>query len=77
MNEIETIYFKTLFEKYHTLRLNKSQMSEVCNLSESTLDRIRRNGLGCEYTKDGGMIYYPLDKVVSYITKTMKTFEGV
>lgn len=73
MNEIETVYFKMLFDKYNTMRLNKSQMSEVCNQSESTLDRVRRDGMGCEYSKESGMIYYPLDKVVFHLTKTMKT----
>lgn len=73
MDEIEKIYFQILFEKFKTLRLNKIQMGEVCNQSESTLDRIRRDGMGCEYSKDCGMIYYPLDKVVKHLTKTMKT----
>ena len=73
MNEIETVYFKMLFDKYNTMRLNKSQMSEVCNQSESTLDRVRRDGMGCEYSKESGMIYYPLDKVVFHLTKTIKT----
>jgi len=73
MNEIENVYFKMLFDKYNTMRLNKSQMSEVCNQSESTLDRVRRDGMGCEYSKESGMIFYPLDKVVFHLTKTIKT----
>ncbi|MCX6076468.1 MAG: hypothetical protein NTW78_06215 [Campylobacterales bacterium] len=73
MSDIEKMYFQMLFDKYKTMRLNKSQMCEVCNQSDSTLDRIRREGMGCEYSKDSGMIYYPLDKVVKHLTKTMKT----
>ena len=73
MEDIEKMYFEMIFEKYNTLRLNKIQMAEVCNQSESTLDRIRREGMGCEYSKDSGKIFYPLDKVVFHLTKTMKT----
>ncbi len=73
MESIEKIYFEMIFQKYKTLRLNKSQMSEVCNQSESTLDRIRRDGMGCEYSKESGMIFYPLDKVITHLLKTMKT----
>ena len=73
MENIEKMYFEMIFTKYKTLRLNKSQMSEVCNQSESTLDRLRREGMGCEYSKESGMVYYPLDKVVFHLTKTMKT----
>jgi hypothetical protein len=73
MKETEEMYFNVLFKEYKTLRLNKSQMAEVCNQSESTLDRVRREGMGCEFCKDSGMIYYPLDKVVTHLTKTIVT----
>jgi hypothetical protein len=48
-------------------------MAEVSHQSESTLDRIRRNGMGCSYSKESGMVLYPLDKVVEHVMKTMKT----
>lgn len=73
MDTTEKMYFEMIFQKYNTLRLNKTQMAEVCNQSESTLDRIRREGLGCEYSKESGMIFYPLDKVVHHLTKVMRT----
>lgn len=73
MENIEKIYFDSLYSKYNTFRLNKSQMSEVCNQSESTLDRLRRDGLGCDFQKESGMVYYPLDKVVTHLQNTMKT----
>ena len=73
MDNTEKIYFEMIFEKYNTLRLNKFQMSEVSNQSESTLDRLRNNGLGCEFSKEGGKILYPIDKVVNHLLKTMKT----
>lgn len=73
MSDLEKMYFEMLFSQYKTMRLNKTQMGEVCNQSESTLDRLRREGLGCESTSDSGMIYYPLDKVAKHLTKAMKT----
>jgi hypothetical protein len=73
MDDIFKMYFETMFKQYKTLRLNKSQMSEVCNLSTSTLDRHREKGLGCEYSMDKGKVFYPIDKVVSYLSKTNKT----
>jgi hypothetical protein len=73
MDDIFKMYFETIFKQYKTLRLNKSQMSEVCNLSKSTLDRHREKGLGCEYFIDNGKVFYPIDKVVNHLLKTMKT----
>ena len=73
MDTTEKMYGEMIFKKYNTLRLNKSQMAEVCNQSESTLDRIRKEGMGCEYSKESGMIFYPLDKVINHLLNTMKT----
>ena len=73
MEDIEKMYFEMIFNQYKTMRLNKTQMSEVCNQSQSTLDRLRYEGLGCEYSKESGMIYYPLDKVINHLQNTMKT----
>jgi hypothetical protein len=73
MNDSYTMYSEMIFKKYNTFRLSKHQMSEVCNQSESTLDRLRTEGLGCEYSKERGQILYPIDKVVNHLLKTMKT----
>jgi hypothetical protein len=73
MDDAKKMYVEMLFKEYKTLRLNKTQMAEVSHQSESTLDRIRRNGMGCSYSKESGMVLYPLDKVVEHVMKTMKT----
>jgi hypothetical protein len=73
MENNDKMYFEMIFSKYNTLRLNKIQMSEVCNQSESTLDRLRREGMGCEYSKESGMVFYPIHEVVNHLLTTMKT----
>lgn len=74
MTDNQKIVFQMLFEKYKTMLLNKQQMCEVCNLSERTLDRHRMKGFGCEYKIEGGRVYFPLDKVVLYLSKVYKTY---
>ncbi|WP_319577452.1 hypothetical protein [uncultured Desulfobacter sp.] len=73
MDNTKKMYFEMIFNKFGTMRLNKKQMGEICNQSESTLDRIRRDRMGCEFSKESGMIFYPLDKVVEHLLKTKKT----
>ena len=73
MDDIFKMYIEMISKRYNTFRLNKSQMCEVFNQSTSTLDRLRENGLGCEFSKEGGKIFYPIDKVVKHLLKTMKT----
>ncbi|MGP2656524.1 hypothetical protein ACOJTA_05705 [Malaciobacter sp. WC5094] len=47
-------------------------MSEVTNQSESTLNRLKREGCGCEYKIDGGNVYYPIQCVVEYLSNVSK-----
>ncbi len=42
-------------------------MSLETGVSISTLDRLRKNGLGCSYIKKGrGDIFYPLTELAKY-----------
>ena len=73
MNANQKIIFQSLFDKFGTMLLNKQQMAQVVNVSERTLDRHREKGFGCEYKIEGGRIYYPLDRVVMFLTKVNLT----
>ena len=74
MTDTERIVFDTLFKEYEAMVLTKEQMAKVCNISIRTLDRHRECSKGCEYRFVGGRVYYPLDKVVSYLSKHIQTF---
>lgn len=73
MTESQKIVFQTLFNQFGAMLLTKEQMSKITNISIRTLDRHRDSGKGCEYRYEGGRIYYPLDKVVIYLSKCIKT----
>lgn len=72
MENNKEILFNHLLNKYGTFLLNKKQMSEVTNQSESTLNRLKREGCGCEYKIDGGNVYYPIQCVVEYLSNVSK-----
>ena len=74
MNENQKLIFQSIFEKFGTMLLNKQQMAKIVNVSERTLDRYREKGLGCEYKVEGGRVYYPLDRVVSFVSKVNLTY---
>lgn len=61
-----------LFQKYDSLSLRKDQTAESIEVSIATLDRMKKNGIGPKYLKNGdpdknGMVRYPIDAVVEYI----------
>lgn len=64
---------KLLFLRFNTLILSRKQTAEALGMSTATLDRLRQQGLGPNYKKMGdhgknGMVKYPIDSVVEYIT---------
>ncbi|WP_428737410.1 hypothetical protein [Sulfurimonas sp.] len=67
MNLDEKVVFETLYSKYKKIALSKKEMSRETGQSISTLDRLRKNGLGCSYIKQGnGDIFYPLIELAKY-----------
>jgi len=76
MTSDEKIVFETLYSKHRKIALCKKEMSAETGVSISTLDRLRKNGLGCGYIKeDKGDVFYPLTELAKYYcqraTKTM------
>jgi len=75
MSSDEKVLFETLYAKYKKIALSKKEMSGESGVSISTLDRLRKNGLGCGYIKKGhGDIFYPLTELAKYYTNTIQTF---
>ena len=72
MNTVNEMIFNNILNKYNTFLLNKKQMSEITNQSESTLNRLKREGCGCEFKIDGGNVFYPIQCVVEYLTNVTK-----
>lgn len=70
------LIFETLYMKHKKVAISKKEMAQETGQSVSTLDRLRRNGLGCAYMKHGnGDIFYPLYELAKYYCqKTIKTF---
>ena len=74
MSSEEKIVFEILYKKHNKMALSKKEMSQESGLSISTLDRLRKNGLGCSYLKKGqGDIFYPLSELAKYYTCTIQT----
>ena len=75
MNSEEKVIFETLYEKYKKIALSKKEMSRETGQSISTLDRLRKSGLGCAYIRQGqGDIFYPLVELAKYyVNATIKT----
>ncbi|PHR71308.1 MAG: hypothetical protein COA66_09910 [Arcobacter sp.] len=74
MSSDEKIVFEVLYKKHNKIALSKKEMSQESGLSISTLDRLRKNGLGCSYLKKGqGDIFYPLNELAKYYTCTIQT----
>lgn len=64
-----------LFQKYGSLLLTREQVAEVLNISTASLDRMKQNGVGIQYQKDGqsgknGKIRYPVDAVAEFIVQS-------
>jgi hypothetical protein len=74
MSTDEKIVFETLYAKYGKIAISKKEMSLETGQSISTLDRLRKSGLGCSYIKKAqGDIAYPLLELAKYYTQTIKT----
>lgn len=75
MSSEEKILFEILYAKYKKVALSKKEMSRESGISISTLDRLRKQGLGCSYIKKGsGDIFYPLTELAKYYTNVVKTY---
>ncbi len=74
MSSEEKIVFEILYKKHNKMALSKKEMSQESGLSISTLDRLRKNGLGCSYIKKAqGDIFYPLNELAKYYTCCIQT----
>jgi len=72
MNNEEEIIFKTLYTKHNKMALSKKEMSLESGISISTLDRLRKSGLGCAYIKEkNGDVFYPLTELAKYYTNSV------
>jgi DNA-binding PadR family transcriptional regulator len=71
----EQMVFQVLYEKHKKIALCKKEMSSETGQSISTLDRLRKSGLGCGYIKENkGDVYYPLTELARYYcNKVIKT----
>ena len=70
----EKIVFETLYAKHRKMALSKKEMSLESGVSVSTLDRLRRSGIGCGYIKeDKGDVFYPLTELAKYYCNTVQT----
>lgn len=75
MSSDERVLFETLYAKYRKVAISKKEMSQECGISVSTLDRLRKNGVGCSYIKKGnGDIFYPLTELAKYYTQVVQTY---
>lgn len=67
MTNDERLVFQTLYAKHKKIAISKKEMSLETGQSISTLDRLRRNGLGCGYVRESkGDIFYPLTELAKY-----------
>ena len=67
MNNEEKIVFGVLYEKHKKVAISKKEMALECGVSISSLDRLRRQGLGCGYVKHNkGDVFYPLSELAKY-----------
>ena len=72
MSDEEKIVFDTLYTKYKKVAISKKEMSRETGLSVSSLDRLRRSGLGCAYLKQGqGDVFYPLMELAKYYCQSI------
>jgi len=74
MNSEQKITFEALYAKHKKIAISKKEMSRETGLSVSTLDRLRKSGLGCAYIQKGqGDVSYPLLELAKYYTQTIQT----
>ena len=75
MSSDERVLFEVLYAKHNKVALSKKEMSQETGVSISTLDRLRKNGIGCAYIKKGnGDIFYPLTELAKYYTQVIQTY---
>ena len=75
MTSDERVLFETLYSKYKKIAISKKEMSLETGQSISTLDRLRKSGIGCAYIKKGnGDIFYPLTELAKYYTQVVQTY---
>ena len=75
MTSDERVLFETLYSKYRKVAISKKEMSLETGQSVSTLDRLRKSGLGCAYKKErNGDIFYPLTELAKYYTQVVQTY---
>ena len=74
MNNDEKVTFELLYAKHKKIAISKKEMALESGLSVSTLDRLRKNGLGCGFIQKGqGDVTYPLLELAKYYTQTIQT----
>ena len=75
MNNEEKMVFYVLYTKHKKVAISKKEMSLETGQSISTLDRLRKNGIGCSYIKQNkGDVFYPLIELAKYYCQaTIKT----
>jgi hypothetical protein len=75
MSSDEKALFDILYAKYKKVALCKKEMALETGLSISTLDRLRKKGLGCAYIKKAeGDVFYPLTELAKYYTNVVQTY---
>ncbi len=75
MSSDERVLFEVLYAKHNKVALSKKEMSQETGQSISTLDRLRKLGVGCAYIKKGnGDIFYPLTELAKYYTQVVQTY---
>lgn len=64
-----------MYGKYGRMLISKKECARELGLSCSTLDRLRKDGMGAQYIKEkNGNVMYPLIEVARYIsTKQIRT----
>ena len=74
MSAEATVIFNALYSKYNKIAIGKREMAIETGSSCSSLDRLRKDGLGCQYLKEkNGNISYPLTEIAIYYAQVTKT----
>ena len=55
------------------LVLSKKELAGLRNVSESTINREIRDGLGVEYIKTRGRVTFPIRSIAEWLSRTVKT----
>ncbi len=72
MSNEEKVLFEALYAKHKKVAISKKEMSRETGVSISSLDRLRRSGLGCAYLQQGqGDVFYPLMELAKYYCQSI------